>query len=165
MLSKPVRTKLLKKRPPKEESVGRLIYLLYRHLTAWGESRWPKVGLHAFGPSHIHLLATIGLEGVSNSGMARRAKVSKQAMSKLVKDMLALGLIVIQVNENDSRCNIISLTDKGGETLMQIWETNDLLKKQVEKRLGKAKSKRILTLMDELVDALDAEEEQSGQGG
>ena len=165
MLSKPVRKKLLKKRPPKEESVGRLIYLLYRHLTVWGESRWPKVGLHSFGPSHIHLLATIGLDGVSNSGMAKRAKVSKQAMSKLVKEMLELGLIVIQVNENDSRCNIITLTDKGAETLIQIWETNELLKKQVEKRLGKAKSKRVLTLMSELVDTLDSEEDQSGQRG
>ena len=86
-------------------------------------------------------------------------------MSKLVKEMLELGLIVIQVNENDSRCNIITLTDKGAETLIQIWETNELLKKQVEKRLGKAKSKRVLTLMSELVDTLDSEEDQSGQRG
>jgi DNA-binding MarR family transcriptional regulator len=160
MLSKQARKKLLARKPVKEESVGRLIYLLYRHLTVWGENRWPKLGAHTLGPSHIHLLATIGLDGVSNSGMARRAKVSKQAMSKLVKEMLQLGLIVIQVNENDSRCNIITLTDKGAETLMKIWEANDLLKKQVEKRLGKAKAKKLLALMASLVDSLDKEEEQ-----
>jgi len=156
MLSKSARKKILDRKPLKEESVGRLIYLMYRYLSVWGDSRWPKLGGHTLGPSHIHLLATIGLDGVSNSGMARRANVSKQAMSKLVKEMLNLELIVIQVNEHDSRCNIITLTDKGAEVLLKIWEANDLLKKEIERRLGKAKSKRLLTLLAELVDGLDS---------
>ncbi|MCX6284055.1 MAG: MarR family winged helix-turn-helix transcriptional regulator [Bacteroidetes bacterium] len=143
--------------PAKSESFGRQIYLLYRYLVKLDEELLPRMGLGQMGPSHIHLLFTIGLDGVSNSGMARRAKVSKQAMSKLVQEMLKLEVITIQHNEQDSRCNIISLTDKGADTLMKIWETNEQLAAEFEKRLGKAKAKRLLVLMAELVDSLEAE--------
>jgi DNA-binding MarR family transcriptional regulator len=155
MISKSVRKKLIALQPPKEESFGRQIYFLYRYLAVRNDQLGPKVGSKVLGLSHIHLLFTIGLDGVSNSEMARRAKVSKQAMSKLVQEMLKHELIVIDSSECDSRCNIISLTDKGAEVLMKIWDTNKLLSAEFENRLGKAKAKKLLALMAELVEALD----------
>ncbi|MCX6303784.1 MAG: MarR family winged helix-turn-helix transcriptional regulator [Bacteroidetes bacterium] len=157
MLSKSVKKKLTAHKLPKEESFGRQIYFLYRYLAVWNDEQWTRLGLHPMGPSHIHLLFTIGLDGVSNSEMARRAKVSKQAMSKLVQEMLKHELIVIDPNEHDSRCNIISLTDQGASMLMKIWEANKLLAAEFEARLGKAKAKRLLALMAELVESLDTE--------
>ena len=148
---------MIKNQFPKEESFGRQIYFLYRYLAVWNDGNWPREGPYAMGPSHIHLLFTIGLDGVSNSQLARRAKVSKQAMSKLVQEMLKHGFIVIDINEHDSRCNIISLTDKGAEVLLKIWESNKLLSAEFEKHLGKVKSKRLLKLMAELVESLDSE--------
>lgn len=141
--------------PSKRESFGRQIYFLYRYLVVWEDDTLPSLGLKNMGPSHIHLLFTIGLDGVSNSEMARRAKVSKQAMSKLVKEMLKHELITIKHNEQDSRCNIISLTDKGAAALIKIWSLNRQLSANFEKLLGKAKSKKLLSLMAELVDALE----------
>ena len=155
MLSISVRTKLEANKLRKEESFGRQIYFLYRYLVLWNDNLWPKIGSRPLGPSHLHLLFTIGMDGVSNSEMARRAKVSKQAMSKLVQEMLKHELIVIDQNEHDSRCNIISLTNKGAEALMKVWEVNKLLTAEFEKRLGKAKSKKLLALMAELVESLD----------
>ena len=155
MLSKSIKKKMLAKCVVKEDSFGRQIYLLYRFLVLWKESILPRFDSQQLGPSHIHLLFTIGLDGMSNSEMARRTKVSKQAMSKHVKDMLALGLIVIDPNEHDSRCNIISLTEKGAEVLMKIWEANECLTAEFEQRLGKAKSKKLLTLMAGLVESLE----------
>jgi DNA-binding MarR family transcriptional regulator len=155
MLSKSFKNELLAKQTSREESFGRQIYFLYRYLVVWGDIRWPKLGSHTLGISHIHMLFTIGLDGISNSEMARRAKVSKQAMSKVVQEMLKLELIVIEPNEHDSRCNIISLTDKGGEMLMKIRDANRLLSDEFEKRLGKTKSKKLLSLMAELVESLD----------
>jgi DNA-binding MarR family transcriptional regulator len=161
MLSKSFKQELSARQTSKEESFGRQIYFLYRYLVVWGDMRWPKPGSQPLGIGHIHMLFTIGLDGVSNSEMARRAKVSKQAMSKVVQDMLKLELIVIDPNEHDSRCNIISLTDKGGEILMKIWEVNRLLSDEFEKRLGKTKSKKLLSLMAELVESLDTPGSQS----
>ena len=157
MLSKSVKKKLIANKTSPDESFGRQIYLLYRYLVVWIDESWPKIGSPPLGTSHIHLLFTIGLDGVSNSEMARRAKVSKQAMSKLVQEMLRHELIVIDPNEHDSRCNIISLTDKGAGVLLKIWEANKLLTAEFEKRLGKAKSKKLLSLMAELVESVDAE--------
>jgi DNA-binding MarR family transcriptional regulator len=157
MISKSVKKKMMAVRTTREESFGRQIYFLYRYLVGWNDNLGPKIGTYPLGPSHLHLLFTIGMDGVSNSEMARRAKVSKQAMSKLVQEMLKHELIVIDPNEHDSRCNIISLTDKGGGVLMKIWEANKLLTAEFEKHLGKAKSKRLLALMAELVESLDSE--------
>jgi|GEM_PF-609066 len=156
MLSKSVRKTILENCLSKEDSFGRQIYLLYRYTVLWDGTLWPKIGSLPLGPSHIHLLFTIGLDGVSNSEMARRAIVSKQAMSKLVKEMLYHELIVIVPNEHDSRCNIITLTDKGGRVLLKIWEANKILRAEFEKRLGKAKAKKLLSLMAELVESLDS---------
>ncbi|TRZ70183.1 MAG: MarR family transcriptional regulator [Bacteroidetes bacterium] len=164
MISPSVKKKLVKLNPSKKESFGRQIYYLYRYFSVWGDIRWPKLGLQTLGPSHVHLLFTIGFDGVSNSEMARRAKVSKQAMSKLVKEMLYHELIVIQPNIQDSRCNIISLTDKGAEVLMKIWESNMFLRAEFEKRLGKVKSKRLLALMAELVESLESTGNKSLSG-
>lgn len=157
MLSESVRKKLIANRSAKTESYGRQIYYLYRYLLVWDDRLFPSLGLEPLGPSHIHLLFTVGLEGISNSEMARRARVSKQAMSKLVKEMLSLELIVIQPNLQDSRCNIITLTDKGAEVLMKVWGVNKLMTAEFEKRLGKAKSKRLLALMAELVESLESD--------
>jgi DNA-binding MarR family transcriptional regulator len=158
MISKSVRKKLEAGRMPKEESFGRQIYFLYRNLVVWNEKLGPKFEEQTLGPSHLHLLFTIGMDGVSNSEMARRAKVSKQAMSKLVQEMLRNELIVIETNEHDSRCNIISLTDKGAGVLMKIWESNRKLTDEFEKRLGKVKAARLLKLMAELVESLDSDD-------
>jgi DNA-binding MarR family transcriptional regulator len=156
MISKSVRKKMMAKRTSKEESFGRQIYYLYRFMVTWEESMWPKIDGGHLGPSHIHLLFTIGLDGVSNSEMARRAKVSKQAISKLVQEILRYELIEIEPNEQDSRCNIITLTDKGAGVLVKIWEANKLMTKEFESRLGKVKAKRLLTLMAELVESLES---------
>jgi len=161
MISNSIRKKILTQKPSKDENIGRHIYYLYRYLAVWGDNRWPKLGSQPVRPSHVHLLATIGLDGVSNSEMARRAKVSKQAMSQLVKEMLKHELILIVPNEQDSRCNIISLTDKGAEVLLKIWEANKSLMAEFEKRLGKVKSKKLRALMDELVQSLDSTGNQS----
>ena len=162
MLSESVKKKLTDHLSVKEESFGRQIYLLYRYLVVWNDDLLPRLDIQHMGPSHIHLLFTVGLDGVSNSGMARRTKVSKQAMSKLVKEMLNHGLIVIKPNLQDSRCNIITLTDKGAEAMMKIWEANRMLRADFEKRLGKAKSKKLLSLMAELVESLESELKQTG---
>ncbi|MEI6888533.1 MAG: MarR family winged helix-turn-helix transcriptional regulator [Bacteroidales bacterium] len=149
---------MLAKKTSKEESFGRQIYYLYRYLVVWEDDLGNRLDLKFLGPSHIHLLFTIGLDGVSNSEMAHRARVSKQAMSKLVQEMLKHELITIHHNRDDSRCNIISLTDKGGKILMKIWEANKELTAEFEKRLGKVKSKRLLALMAELVESLETDQ-------
>ena len=40
---------------------------------------------------------------------------------------------------------------------MEIWEANKMLTAEFERRLGKAKSKKLLAFMAELVESLDSE--------
>jgi len=46
--------------------------------------------------------------------------------------------------------------------LVKIWEANKLLTIEFEKRLGKAKTKRLLGLMAELIESLDSATTPSG---
>ena len=80
MLSESVKKKLDGQQLRKEDSYGRQIYFLYRYLVHWVGEQSPNPEGMPLGPSHYHLLFTVGLKGVSNSELARRAKVSKQAM-------------------------------------------------------------------------------------
>jgi DNA-binding MarR family transcriptional regulator len=62
--------------------------------------------------------------------LANRAGISKQAMSKLVKEIAAEGYIDVVTDKRDSRLQIVKLTEKGGSFLLTLQK--ELLNKYYE---------------------------------
>jgi DNA-binding MarR family transcriptional regulator len=59
------------------------------------------------------LLMDIGLEGTTNSQLAKKAKVTKQTMNKVVKNLKESGYISSSKNLADGRSEMLQLTNKG----------------------------------------------------
>lgn len=69
-------------------------------------------------PAHSHVMRTMQLEGASISAMAAQARISKQAMSKLVMQFRAKGLLRVEDDPADGRNRIAVVTDAGCELLV-----------------------------------------------
>jgi DNA-binding MarR family transcriptional regulator len=155
MLSEQTKARLVKVWPDQNTNIGRLIYGLFRYLTSFQEKKWGSSEPDHLKPGYVSLLANIGIQGASNKELAGKAWVSKQAMSKLVNEMLKEEIIEIEKDAADNRVNNIMLTDKGAELLIAVWDINELLRLEIENHLGKEKTAQLLGLIAELIHSMD----------
>jgi DNA-binding MarR family transcriptional regulator len=93
--------------------------------------------------SYMPLLANIKPEGITNNELARKARVTKQAMSKLVKELVSMGYVVTRQNGSDKRSIDISLTPKGKKLVLSARQRVAELEKEYEDLLGKKKFQEV----------------------
>ena len=108
-------------RPFYERNLVRLIRIVERHMTQQIKQLFEKNGYDTLGARHLQLFENLDTEGSSIIALAKRAGISKQAMSKLVKETQALGLVDVKAHYRDSRFQIISPTAKGVELSESIY--------------------------------------------
>jgi DNA-binding MarR family transcriptional regulator len=99
--------------PIKVRSWGKVLSYLRRQFEAWATEELSSHGYSDFSMAHMPLIMNIRPEGTNNNELAAIAKISKQAMSKVVKDLLKKGYIETKTDAADKRSIIILLTDKG----------------------------------------------------
>src|SRR5690348_4370446 len=97
----------------KQKSWGRLLSILKRQFEAWAITELENHGYDDFKMGYMPLLMNIHPEGITNNELAKTAKVTKQAMSKVVKELVEAGYITTEIHGRDKRSSIISLTTKG----------------------------------------------------
>jgi DNA-binding MarR family transcriptional regulator len=127
---------------------------MYRYLISWHDLKNNKESPIPITPSLIALLSNIYMYGNNNKLLAERVKISKQAMSKLLKDTAKEGIIKISRKREDNRSNDIHLTAKGAKLLLGIWKNNRFLLEDIEIRIGKQKAQMLLGLLNELSDTI-----------
>jgi DNA-binding MarR family transcriptional regulator len=79
---------------------------------------------------HLNVFENLTTSDNNIVHLANRAGISKQAMSKLVKEIAAEGYIKVVTDQRDSRLQIVKLTDKGSAFLLLLQE--ELWKKYEE---------------------------------
>jgi DNA-binding MarR family transcriptional regulator len=70
-------------------------------------------GYHDIRPSHSAVLANLGLGAVRVTELAERARVTQQAMGKMLKELERLGYVTRAVDRGDRRAREIKLTPRG----------------------------------------------------
>lgn len=75
--------------------------------------KWKTGGYEDVNFGHIALLANIDVDGINNNALARKAWISKQAMSKVAQELESGGYITTRRDPNDARSKLIELTEKG----------------------------------------------------
>src|SRR5258708_30791571 len=78
---------------------------------------------------YMPLLMNITPEGINNNELANLARVTKQAMSKVAKELQNLGYIKAKIDPRDKRSMVIMLTDRGKklvvDTRLRVMELTD----------------------------------------
>jgi DNA-binding MarR family transcriptional regulator len=75
-------------------------------------------GYKDFRIGDMVLIVNISQEGTINNELAKKARITKQAMSKVVKNLEATGYIYTRKHETDNRATVIFLSDKGKQLVI-----------------------------------------------
>lgn len=70
-------------------------------------------GHDALGVRHLSIFENLNEAQANIITLANRAGITKQAMSKLVKEAAEAGYIAVKSDKNDARVQLVSYTDKG----------------------------------------------------
>lgn len=96
-----------------EKNLVRLTRQLYRQVTNNINTRLENCGYKDLSARHLSVFDHIDFEGTNIVTLANRAGISKQAMSKLVRETNVAGYVSVETDQNDSRILNVNFNEKG----------------------------------------------------
>jgi len=151
---------LLASQQYKERSWVKLISVLKRQMDAWATAEVAREGYDDFKLAHMPLLMNISPEGITNTELAKKARVTKQAMSKVVNELNDLGYIDTIGHDTDKRSSVIRLTVKGKKLVVAARNCVSGLEAEYERKFGK---KRFEDAKDMLLQVIKYNEDNFHQ--
>lgn len=145
-----------------ERVLFRVLYLLKRLTDRWALSNLPKVVSSDFNVTFLPYFMNIGEAGVSNHDLVKMIKVTKQGVSKTVKELENLGLAYSEKSETDARSIMIYLTEEGKRLFRVIKEYADNLHDEYRKISGTKNFETTLDTLIKLIEFHERKEEQEG---
>ncbi|MGX5817836.1 MarR family winged helix-turn-helix transcriptional regulator [Chitinophaga lutea] len=101
----------------RNRSLIRLLSIVKKDLDARLTEKMLQMG-YDFRIGDMVLLVNISPEGTINNELAKKARITKQAMSKVVKNLESAGYINTRKHETDNRATVIFLSDKGKQLVL-----------------------------------------------
>jgi DNA-binding MarR family transcriptional regulator len=141
----------------RQRSLIRLIALLKKNMDAQIMEKLQQKGYTNFKLGDLPLIMNIQPEGTINNELAKRAKISKQAMSKVVKNLEAGGYILTRKHENDNRSSIIFLTDNGKQLVISVTESFGEIQDTYTGIIGEQDTETLKGILGKLVSTLHPE--------
>lgn len=130
----------------------KLVYLLKRYTDEWIDQRLCCGQNLDFNTSHLPLFMSIGHNGISNNKLADKLNVSKQASSKIIKELEAVLLVQTEKSETDARVILIHLTPQGEKFYSHIKNQILDLEEQYKKEVGAKNYELAIDVMLKLID-------------
>ncbi len=96
----------------------RLLNIVKKDFDARLTEQLQQAGYKDFKIGDMVLIVNISPEGTINNELAKKARITKQAMSKVVKNLEATGYIYTRKHETDNRATVIFLSDKGKQLVI-----------------------------------------------
>lgn len=96
-----------------EKVIFKLLYILKRQTDKLAASKIATLVPGDFNITFMPYFMNIGLEGISNHDLVHKIMVTKQGVSKTVKELERLGLVYTGKSETDARSLMIYLTEEG----------------------------------------------------
>ena len=142
----------LAKRP---DSLASLINLFKKDIDLRITQKLLERGYKNFKLGDMVLLVHIDAQGTINNDLARKARISKQAMSKVVKNLEADNYIGTRKHDTDNRASIIFLTEKGKEFMINAYEAVDEVQDLYAGIIGEEAFTQLKTILKQLTAGLN----------
>lgn len=139
----------------KARSWGKILNHLKREFDAWAMASFKKHGYHDVKMAHVPVLMNIDVGGTTNNELALRTKVSKQAMSKVIKELQQMGYIKTKEDKTDKRSVTLLLTERGKRLVLDARQRMVSLHDEFLKLLGE---KEYNKLVDQLLKIIEFHE-------
>lgn len=136
----------------------KLVYLLKRSLEEWVNSDLCCSCNTNFNKAQLPMFMSIGTSGISNNQLASHLNVSKQAASKVIKELEELHLVRSEKCSTDGRSMMLYLTADGVTLYEHITSQMEKLENEYKKVVG---AKNYETAIDVMQKLISYHEEQS----
>jgi DNA-binding MarR family transcriptional regulator len=144
----------------RERSMGRVMSKLKRFLSRDIEEGLVGLGFSDFKASYIAFLGNLEENGITNNELAKRAGVTKQAMSKIVKLLEDGGYIYTVKDQKDSRSSLIFMNERGKQLLKAVSSYMQKIREKYNEIAGAEQVEQMIDTMVVLVRELEKEENQ-----
>ncbi len=134
----------------KDRHIGRLVSKTQRFVREIASEFLQAKGYTNFRVGHMVALIHIDLEGSNINNLAHLAGVTKQAMSKLVKELQDEGYVTIEKHPNDARTLIVKLSDKGVNTMLDWKECTKKIEMTFTDVIGREQLEQLIDLLSKI---------------
>jgi len=135
----------------KAKLFGKLLSKTYRYMSEIAGEYLEGIGYKNFRIGHVVALIHIDLEGTNINNLSNRACVTKQAMSKLIKELQAEGYVTVEKDHTDARALIVKHSDKGVQALVDWKRCMEHVNEKFKEVLGGNKLELLREILFELV--------------
>jgi DNA-binding MarR family transcriptional regulator len=136
------------------------LQLLFKAARLANETAMSRVNLDAgrrvFRQSIANLLPHITFEGVRIGALADKVDVSKQAVSKVVAEMVEMGVVELAPDPGDARGKLVRFTAKGGEAIQHGLGVLRGLERELETELGAPAMRALHRTLERMLEVLSA---------
>lgn len=139
----------------RRRSLGRLSWRLKRYLDRNMEPLMAARGYGDFKMGSLALLANLTEEGITNNELAKKAGISKQAMSKVVKGLEENGYIHTRPHESDARSSVIFLDERGKQLFIDLNEVMNTVRARMDEVVGEERIEGMIDVLYELLEVLE----------
>lgn len=109
-------------------------------------------GYHDLNPAHLGLLVYPGPAAMRPSELARRNRMSKQALHYLLDEMERLGYLARVPHPHDRRSKLIAMTARGEEVVRFMREVIMEVEREWERAMGRERVALLRELLTDLTE-------------
>jgi DNA-binding MarR family transcriptional regulator len=136
------------------------LQLLFRAARLVNERAIARVNQEAGGPvfrtAIANLLPHISFEGIRLTTLAERVGVTKQAVSKVVGEMAAQGLVELVADPADARARLVRFTTRGADAIQHGLGVLGALERELAGAIGARRMAELHRALTALLDAVEA---------
>ena len=141
----------------RQQSLIRMLGLLKKDMDCRIMQKLQQKGYNNFKLGDLVLIVNIDPQGIINNELARKARITKQAMSKVVKNLEAGGIIHTSKHLSDARAAVISLTDEGKKLIISAAESFQEIQQEYTVIVGQQDADALQQILRKLVFSLHPE--------
>ncbi|CAM3689249.1 MarR family winged helix-turn-helix transcriptional regulator [Aquirufa aurantiipilula] len=135
--------------------LSRLLVKSYRIVQSMNGTFLRSLGYANFKIGHIIVLMNLAEQGVTTTDLAKKAKVSKQAMSKLVNELIQEGYLISHNHPQDLRSSLLFCTEKGNQFLEDLMKSRAHIEQKFAEIIGQERLLELNQLLSEIVSHYD----------
>ncbi|MEO7212568.1 MarR family transcriptional regulator [Mucilaginibacter sp.] len=129
----------------------KLVYLLKRSIDDWSMKKLCRMNHLDFNNAHLPFFMSIGTTGITNNALAAKMSVSKQAASKIVKELEATNMVRSEKSADDARASMLYLTPDGEKFYQHLKTQVENLENEYKKVVGVKNYEAAIDVMLKLV--------------